>query len=70
MHSIGSWIRKERLKLGLTQEGLARRANCATVTVSKWEAGFHEPRPIFMSRLAELFGSTPKAARTKQLSKP
>src|SRR5512137_2945089 len=48
--TFGEWLRRQRKRLDLTQDELARRAGCARVTVRKLEAD--EMRPS--KQLAEL----------------
>ena len=39
-------VRRLRRKLGLTQEGLARRLDVSTVTVNRWERRHSKPRGL------------------------
>jgi predicted ATPase/transcriptional regulator with XRE-family HTH domain len=49
-HYFGEWLKRRRMKLGLTQLELAKRASCTIFTIRKIEAG--ERRPS--KQLAEL----------------
>lgn len=47
------WLKHQRKHLGLTQEILARRVGCATITIQKLEAGALRPSVQIAERLAE-----------------
>jgi DNA-binding transcriptional regulator YiaG len=47
-------IRELRHKLGLSQEGLARRLGVSVITVRRWEEGSYKPSPLAFSRIEEL----------------
>lgn len=40
---IGSIIRQQRKAAGLTQEALAQKVGCATITIRQYESGKREP---------------------------
>ncbi len=44
-------VRRLRKKLGLTQEGLARRLEVSWVTVNRWERGHSAPRGLSVKAL-------------------
>ncbi|MBP1469013.1 helix-turn-helix domain-containing protein [Candidatus Chloroploca sp. M-50] len=37
--AFAPWLKQRRKQLGLTQDTLARRVGCATITIQKLEAG-------------------------------
>lgn len=47
-------IRELRLKLGLSQEGLARKLGVSVLTVRRWERGTYKPSPLALMRIEEL----------------
>ncbi|HEX6287740.1 MAG TPA: FxSxx-COOH system tetratricopeptide repeat protein [Herpetosiphonaceae bacterium] len=51
-YSIGSWVRRRRKALDLTQAALAERVGCAEVTIRKIEADTARPSPTIARRLA------------------
>src|SRR5262245_21516292 len=51
--SFGSWVRRRRKALDLTQDDLARRVGCAKVTIQKIEADERRPSRQIAERLAE-----------------
>jgi peptide/nickel transport system substrate-binding protein len=57
--SFGRWLKQRRKALDLTQEALARRVGCATVTIRKLEAGELRPSRQVAERLAEHLGVEP-----------
>ena len=48
-------IRDMRIRQGLSQEGLAERADVSRQTVSKWETGTAHPSADSLVRLSEIF---------------
>lgn len=54
-----SVIKTLRLKLGLTAEQLAEKANVTRATVTKMEAGFNNPTVQTIDALAEVFQLSP-----------
>jgi transcriptional regulator with XRE-family HTH domain len=50
-------IRNARLAASLTQEQLAHRVGVASITVSRWERGKHEPMAHQYVRLASALGA-------------
>ncbi len=53
-------VRRARVRLGVTQVGLARMLGCDPMTVSKYENG-REPRPgLYRERLDEFLESIEK----------
>jgi transcriptional regulator with XRE-family HTH domain len=52
--AIGQIIRERRFMLGLTWEGLARKANISRSTLSSLEAGRNtRPQPLTLKNLAQ-----------------
>jgi transcriptional regulator with XRE-family HTH domain len=49
-------IKRARLAASLTQEQLARATGVASITVSRWERGKHEPLEHQYERLAKALG--------------
>ena len=49
----GKEIKEKRIKLGLSQEGLARELKISVVTVSRWERGLQKPRALYASVLKD-----------------
>jgi len=47
-------IKELRLKLGLSQEGLARKLGVSVLTVRRWEKGSFKPSPLALLRIEEL----------------
>jgi putative transcriptional regulator len=47
-------IRALRLKLGLSQEALARKLGVSVITVRRWEKGSFKPSPLALLRIYEL----------------
>ena len=47
-------IKELRHKLGLSQEGLARKLRVSVITVRRWEKGTFKPSPLALLRIAEL----------------
>ncbi len=52
----GNNIRKARKKLGLTQEQLAQKCDCATNTIGRIERGELQPAQTLKERIAEVLG--------------
>lgn len=50
-------IRKARTNAGLTQEQLARQIGVASMTVSRWERGKHEPLAHQWRAIAQATGT-------------
>lgn len=55
---IGERIRKNRMKLKLTQEQLAEKVNVKPSAISMYEVGERMPRDETKKKLAILFGTT------------
>lgn len=53
MDSIGSRIKIERVKLGLTQEQLANKINVSSSVISQWEKGTSNPTYRSAMKLAK-----------------
>jgi DNA-binding transcriptional regulator YiaG len=47
-------IKELRRKLGLSQEGLARKLGVSVITVRRWEKGTFRPSPLALLRIEEL----------------
>jgi len=47
-------IRELRRKLGLSQEGLARKLGVSVLTVRRWEKGSSKPSPLALTKLEEV----------------
>jgi DNA-binding transcriptional regulator YiaG len=47
-------IKELRRKLGLSQEGLARKLGVSVITVRRWEKGTFKPSPLALLRIKEL----------------
>ena len=58
--SLGRWIKQRRKALDLTQDELARRVGCATVTLQKIEADERRPSRQIAERLANQLELTPE----------
>jgi len=56
-------IKELRHKLGLSQEGLARKLGVSVITVRRWEKGSFKPSPLALLRIEELI----KEARSEPL---
>ncbi|HEY0606603.1 MAG TPA: tetratricopeptide repeat protein, partial [Herpetosiphonaceae bacterium] len=57
--SLGSWIRRRRKTLDLTQAALAQQVCCAEVTIRKLEANLVRPSPTIAARLARCLHLSP-----------
>ncbi|HEY0734114.1 MAG TPA: helix-turn-helix transcriptional regulator, partial [Herpetosiphonaceae bacterium] len=57
--SLGSWIRRRRKTLDLTQAALAQQVCCAEVTIRKLEANLVRPSPTIAERLARCLNLAP-----------
>lgn len=57
---IRNRLRAERLRLGLTQSKLGKRAKVATSDVSRIETGRLTPYPRQLARLARVLGVQPE----------
>lgn len=64
---FGSLVKAHRLRLGLTQEGLAERANISTDMVSKIEGGNSGARFGVIGQLAGALGVDPAELFTPDL---
>ena len=53
---IGEIIKEKRLAAGLTQEVLAQKAGCATITIRQYESGKREPNITALSNIADALG--------------
>lgn len=56
---LGAAIRRRRLELSLTQEGLAAQLQVNTWTVLGWEDGRHKPMDRFYPALIDFLGAEP-----------
>lgn len=65
--SFGSWVRRQRKAIDLTQAELGRQVGCAVVTIQKIEADDRRPSRQLAARLAE-FLQVPPAERAAFLS--
>lgn len=54
----GGHLRQARQALGLSQEALARRADCSTAYVRLLERGFEPQRSDVLPRIAQALGLT------------
>src|SRR5262245_16691735 len=61
--SFGSWLKRRRTTLDLTQRALADRADCSAETIRKLEADRLRPSRQLAERLALALG-VPEAARS------
>lgn len=52
----GRNIASERVRLGMTQQDLAKSIGVTTNTVSNWEIGRFEPTSSRLKQLSEVFG--------------
>ncbi|RIP26115.1 XRE family transcriptional regulator, partial [Staphylococcus gallinarum] len=55
MIQISKTIKKERLRLGMTQEALSEYLNTTKTTISKWESEILYPDITILPKLAKLF---------------
>ena len=56
-------IKALRLRLGLTQEDVARQLGLALSTVSKWEQGVTSPSRLALEKIEMIFGKGRKKER-------
>ncbi len=56
-------IKALRLRLGLTQEDVARQLGLALSTVSKWEQGVTSPSRLALEKIEMIFDSGKKKKR-------
>src|SRR5687767_9105116 len=52
-HSFGTWLRRRRKALDLTQDGLADRVGCSIAMIRKIESEERRPSAQIIERLAE-----------------
>ena len=57
-------LRDLRLARGWTQPQLAKRAGASVRSVKSWEKGESRPLPIYLARLARVFGEEPEFGRS------
>jgi predicted ATPase/transcriptional regulator with XRE-family HTH domain len=57
--SFGCWVKQRRSALHLTQDALAARVGCATVTIRKIECDEHRPSPAVAEHLAMQLALSP-----------
>ena len=55
-NSFGSWIRRQRKALDLTQQLLADRVGCSLAAIKKIESDERRPSRQIAGRLAEVLG--------------
>lgn len=73
---IGILIKQKRKAAGLTQEELAKKIGCATITIRQYESGKREPSIIVLGKLAnaldvdifDLIPEDPEITTTSSLS--
>ncbi len=73
---IGILIKQKRKAAGLTQEELAQKIGCATITIRQYESGKREPSIIVLGKLAnaldvdifDLIPEDPEITTTSSLS--
>ena len=53
---LGEVIREKRRAAGLTQEALAQKVGCATITIRQYESGKREPSISTLSNIANALG--------------
>jgi len=53
-------IKQLRLKLKLTQEGLARKLDITSQSVSRWERGLFHPTALTLKALLKLSRKSPR----------
>ncbi len=58
--SFGCWVKQRRSVLHLTQDALAARVGCATVTIRKIEGDEHRPSPAVAEQLAVQLALSPE----------
>lgn len=51
----GKEIREKRIKLGLSQEALARELKISVATISRWELNKQKPRALYEYALNQFF---------------
>ena len=56
-------VKALRLRLGLTQEDVARQLGLALSTVSKWEQGVTNPSRLALEKIEMIFDSGKKKKR-------
>lgn len=54
--NLGKLIKSNREARGMTQEQLAKKVGCATITIRQYEAGKREPRFEIADKIAEALG--------------
>ncbi|CAH1903598.1 HTH cro/C1-type domain-containing protein [Candidatus Nitrotoga sp. HW29] len=55
-HTLGEYIKKKRLELGLTQKEVGKMLGATSFTVLNWEKGKTEPLPHFISGINLFLG--------------
>ena len=56
METMGERIAKARMYMNLNQRELAKKANIAEPTLSRYENGYREPKAGTISQIAEALG--------------
>ncbi len=59
-HSLGDYIRNERLKRDIQQEILAKKLNVNSVALSNWERNKKSPHPKHFNIIIDFLGFVPK----------
>jgi len=55
MESIGKKLKRLRVKMGITQEEVAKLINVRRETIGTWERGINIPQEICKDKLSEIF---------------
>ena len=56
MNALGSYIKKHRKRVGMTQQALAEKLNVTRQAVSQWETGNTQPDLDMLGAIAGVFG--------------
>lgn len=57
--SLGEWLRKRRIEVGILQRELAVTLEVCERTIGRWESDQHRPSQVQMVALVRLFGEPP-----------
>lgn len=58
IHNVAMNIRSERVRIGLTVDGLAKAVGVSKNTIASWELNKRSPDGSYLMRMANIFGCT------------
>ena len=69
METMGERIAKARMYMNLNQRELAKKANIAEPTLSRYENGYREPKAGTISQIAEALGISADRSEERRVGK-